>query len=143
MAATESAPLAAPLAHRLPAGAGAAQVATVSCAVWHEIDAALRPIIGPLGVVALFNRSLHLTAAAHPWLASGALRDAAAAFDTTALKALLAQRSAAEALASASALLHTLGGLLAVLIGASLTERLLRPVWAPPTSGPSAPDTTP
>jgi hypothetical protein len=143
MAASQTAPLAAPLAHRLQAGADATQVAGVSCAVWHEIDTALRPIIGALGVVALFNRSVHLTAASHPWLAGGALRDPAAAFDTSALEALLAQRSAAEALACGSALLHTLHGLLAVLIGASLTERLLRPVWGPPTRGPSAPDTLP
>jgi hypothetical protein len=118
-------------------------VADAACAAWQEIDAALRPIIGPLGMVALFNRSVHLTAAAHPWLAGGALRDPAAAFNTAALKALLAQRSPAEALACASALLHTLNGLLAVLIGASLTERLLRPVWAQTTSGPAAPDTSP
>jgi hypothetical protein len=140
---SDSTPLAAPLARRVGADADAAQVADAVGAIWHEIDAALGLIMGPLGVVALFNRSVHLTSAAHPWLAAGRIREPHGLFETTSLKSLLVQRCPADALAGGSALLRTFNELLASLIGASLTERLLCPVWAPPLSGPSAPDTTP
>ena len=61
----------APLADRVTDGADAEQVADAIVAIWLEIDQALNPIIGHRGVAALYNRSLNLTAAAHPWLAVG------------------------------------------------------------------------
>ncbi|MDO9286713.1 MAG: hypothetical protein Q7U26_17620 [Aquabacterium sp.] len=103
-----------------------------------EIDAALTPIIGPRGVMALWQRSLHLTAAAHPWLA---------ALDLLLLAKAVGQRDAGDAAAAVNALLRAFHELLASLIGESLTERLLRTVWSPslalPTSGLPAQDPTP
>jgi hypothetical protein len=133
--------LAAALSHRAGSEADAARIAEAAIAIWHEIDDALTPIVGPQGVVALYRRSLHLTVAAHPWV-EGGIDGARAALDPAALKAVLAQRSSAEAAAGGSAFLQTFHELMASLVGPSLTERLLRSVWAPSSSGPPAQDTT-
>jgi hypothetical protein len=130
----------APLADRVTDDASAEQVADAVVAICLEIDHALHPTIGHGGVAALFNRSLSLTAAAYPWLA----RDhptVLAAFDPSSLKAVLVQQSSAEAAAGGHALFQSFRELLASLVGASLTDRLLRSVWAHP-SGASPQDTS-
>ena len=125
----------APLGYRVHAGADAAQIASAVIGLWNEIDDALTPIIGAGGVVALYQRSLQLSAASHPWLAVKA--DGG---DPSNLKTLLAKQSAVEAAAGGSAFLHTFQSLLTSLIGPSLTERVLRPVWASPSSSPPPQD---
>ena len=135
--------IAAQLARRAGPGADAMQVAQAVGAVWQDIDLAMGPIIGPGGVQALFQRSVHLSAAQHACLHAGLGRDRLARFDTAALIALLAQQDAAQAMACGNALLHTLHALLTSLIGASLTERLLRPVWGTPPSSATAQDMPP
>jgi hypothetical protein len=123
-------------AHRAPAPSygrvqdadNAEQLADAVVAVWCEIDQALHPIIGHRGVAALYNRSLKLTAATFPWLAQGHA-GALAAVDATALRATLVQQAPAEAAAAGSALFETFRGLLASLLGDSLTQRLLHAVW--------------
>jgi hypothetical protein len=132
----------APLGRRLVPGADASQVADAVEAVWREIDQALHPIVGHRGVVALYNRSLTLAAARHPWLATGH-RGALAAIDASALRAVLVRRQPAEAAAGGGALLQSFRDLLSSLIGASLTERLLHPVWAPTTDTETGQDDTP
>ena len=134
--------LPAPLARRVGADASAAQVAAAAVATWHEIDAALAPFVGPRGVAALYKRSLHLARAAHPWLAgaSAGLHDA---LDLAALDVVLARQDSASAAAGGGALLQTFHDLLATLVGPSLTERLLRSVWANTSSGSPAQDATP
>jgi len=130
------------LMHRVDADAEPAQIAAAVLAIWHDIDDALTPIVGPLGVVALYRRTVHLAAAQHPWLAGrdeGVLTDT----DPAVLKSVLAQRSSTEAAAGGSAFLNTFHELLASLIGPSLTARLLRSVWEPPSSGSAAQDTSP
>ena len=126
---SEGHPITAPLAYRVHAGADAAQIASAVIGLWNEIDDALTPIIGSGGVVALYQRSLHLSAASHPWLTVKANGG-----DPVNLQTLLARQSAAEAAAGGSAFLHTFHSLLVSLVGPSLTERLLRPVWAVPSS---------
>ena len=130
------------LAHRVGADATAAQVAAALVAIWHEIDAALTPILGKGGVAALYKRALYLTGTAHPWLA---LRreDLSTGVDLAALKAVLAQQSSAVAVAGGNDFLQTFHRLLASLVGAALTERLLRSVWAPPSRGAPAQDPSP
>ena len=131
-----------PLANRIDADAGAAQIAAAVLAIWEEIDDALTPIVGPLGLVALYRRTVHLVAEQHPWLAGrddGVLTDT----DPAVLKSVLAQRSSAEAAAGGNAFLITFHDLLASLIGPSLTARLLRSVWETPSSGTAAQDTSP
>ena len=62
--------------------------------------------------------------------------------DLAALKSVFRQQSSANAAGGGSALFQTFYELLASLIGPSLTERLLRSVWATSSSGPSAQDNT-
>ena len=137
----EGRPLAAPLAHRVGAAADAAQVAGAIFAIWAEIDDALTPILGPRGVAALYKRSLHLAAKAHPWLAAPDEGEPPA-IGPAALKSALARRSSSAAAAGGSAFLQTFHELLTSLVGVSLTERLLRAAWAAPSSSSPTQDTT-
>jgi hypothetical protein len=130
-----------PLADRVTEDASAEQVAEAIAALWQEIDQALHPIIGHRGVAALYHRSLHLTAAAYPWLAIGH-RGLTAEVDPSALTTVLAQRGAAEAAAGGAALFQSFRELLTSLVGASLTDRLLRSVWAHPAGISPAQDTS-
>ena len=134
--------MAAPLAHRVGTDADATQIADAIVATWQEVDEALTPIIGQRGVAALYRRSLHLTGSVHPWL-SNALEGVQTGMDLTALKSVLVLQSRAAVAAAGSHLLQTFYDLLANLIGSSLTERLLRSVWATSLSGPPAQDTSP
>jgi hypothetical protein len=130
------------LARQVDAGADASQIADVIISIWQEIDGALYPIVGQRGVASLYKRSLHLTSPAYPWLA--ALRDdIQAAMDLPALRSVLVQQGPADAAAGGGDLLQTFHELLASLVGASLTERLLRSIWASSPSGPAAQDTPP
>jgi hypothetical protein len=119
----------APLDIRSRDGANRAKLAEAAVSQWQAIDAALAPIIGSNGVAALYHRSLHLNAKSHPWMAHERSSDAFS-MDLFALGRLLAERDAAEAAAGSSALVQTFNELLASLVGASLAERLLGPVWA-------------
>ncbi len=131
-----------PLIHRVEDETSAAQIATAVIAIWEEVDDALTPFVGPLGLVALYRRTVHLAAVQHPWLTG---RDAGVLTDTdpALLKSVLAQRSGAEAAAAGNAFLNTFHELLASLIGPSLTARLLRSVWQPPSRGQATEDTSP
>lgn len=130
-----------PLGARLAEGATAAQVAEAVGAIWLEIDQALNPIIGRRGVAALYGRSMKLTAATYPWLAPG-YQSTLFAVDPAALKSTLAKQTPAEAAAGGSALFQSFHDVVSSLIGAALTDRLLRSVWDHPSSASSAQDTT-
>ena len=138
----ESRRIALALARQVDAGADAAKIAADVIAVWHEIDGALHPIVGQRGVTSLYKRSLHLTSPAYPWLV-GLQDDIQATMDLAALQSVLVRQSSADAAAAGGDLLQTFHELLASLVGASLTERLLRSIGAPSPSGPPAQDTPP
>jgi hypothetical protein len=138
----ESGWIAATLANRAGADATPAQIADAMVAIWQDIDATLIPIIGHRGAVALYDRSRYLTGATHPWLA-GKQEGLPAAIDLASLRSSVAQQSATAATAGATALLLTFHQLLATLVGRSLTERLLRPVWANTSSGRTSQDLSP
>jgi hypothetical protein len=128
-----------PLSSRVGNDADPALIAAAVLAIWEEIDDALTPVIGPLGLVALYRRTVRLAAAQHPWLAGrdeGVLTDT----DPAVLKSVLARRNSAEAAAGGNAFLNTFHELLASLIGPSLTARMLRSVWDNPSSGATAQD---
>lgn len=131
-----------PLASRVGADAGVEQIVDTILTVWREIEEALSPIIGHRGVAALFNRSLKLVSGTHSWLA-GCLGDALEAPDPTALRSALLQQPAAEAAAAGAAVFQSFHGLLASLVGAPLTNQLLRSVWVPSTGTTSAQDLSP
>ena len=121
----------APLAWRIADDSTAAEIAAACGALWLELEVVLSPIIGPQGVTALGQRSLHLASVEYTWLAARQ-PGGPARLDAALLVSLLAQRSSDEAAAAGDTFLQTLRALLSSLIGASLTERLLRTVWGPP-----------
>jgi len=137
----QSRPWPAPLADRVAGDASAEQIAGAIVAIWQEMDQSLNPIIGHRGVAALFNRSLHLSAAAYPWLTIGH-QGATTAIDPSALQAVLARQDAAEAARGGIALFQQFRELLASLVGAPLTDRLLRSVWARSAGASPVQDTT-
>lgn len=112
------------------------------CTALLAIDASLAPIVGARGVTALYQRSLHLTAATHGLLA-GVQQDDPHSLDLEPLRQALAGQPHADVVALGNALLQTFQQLLTSLIGPSLTERLLRSVWTDSSSGSTAQDTTP
>ena len=122
------------------AGASSEEVAALVATTLRCIDRALTPIVGQRGTAALYKRSLHLSRPMHPWLPIAA-DGPESEMDVAALTAALATRTSADAAAAGTQLLKSFSALLATLIGESLTERLLRPVWATFLSGPSARDT--
>jgi len=119
----------------------AAQVAQIAVLIWIDVNAALAPIIGQSGVDALLKRSLYLSRGAHPCL-ENLWTDPTPVDPLQALQALLAAQRMADAMVVNATLLQNFQNLLDALIGASLTERLLRPVWDIPPSGNAAQDIT-
>lgn len=142
MQSPESDGIAAHLEHGAGANADPARVGEKVAATFRAIDDALSPIIGHRGVAALYRRSVHLASLTHPWLAQ-AHEGALTSLDLTLLAAVLAQQTTAQAVAGGAQLLQTFHSLLTTLVGPSLTERLLRPVWITFLSGPPAQDTKP
>ena len=108
--------------------ADATGVADVAVSIWRAVGSVLSPVIGQPGVAALFKRSIDLTRVLHPCLApvANSVPDPGA---LAALRTVLAAQSQPDALSANAALLRNFHDLLTSLIGASLTERLLRPVW--------------
>ena len=138
----ESAETAAFLASAVSDGASSRQVAEMVASAFLGIDQALTPIVGQRGVAALYKRSMHLASQTHPWLPRSR-EGVHPAMDVTALTTELALQTAAAAAAAGGELLQTFCELLTSLIGPSLTERLLRTVWATSLSGSSVQETTP
>lgn len=116
----------------LAQGAGdspdATAIAEAALDTWRRVADRLTPVIGARGVDALFSRSLHVTSKTFPWLAVAG-DDGSHAALLTGLKARLADQETAAAAEASHALLVNFTELLATLIGASLTGRLLAPVW--------------
>jgi hypothetical protein len=138
----ESADFAAFLAGAVSDGASSKQVAEIVASAFRGIDQVLMPIIGQRGVAALYKRSVHLAGQAYPWLPRLG-EGVHTAMDVSALTTELALQSAAVAAAAGGLLLQTFCELLTSLIGASLSNQLLRTVWATLLSGPSAQETKP
>lgn len=122
--------LAAPTRNGSGEGGTAASVVSL-CA---EIGAALTPIIGPRGVVALYKRSLFLTSREHPALLDLQENLPTTEMDLAPLVAALTPLSDADAHLVGGALLMSFHELISSLVGPSLTERLLRSVWDHPLS---------
>ena len=138
----ESSRLTAPLTSRVAEGADSRQIAAAISALWTDIETALQPIVGRRGVAALFKRTLYLAAARYAWLAplkSGS-DDAA---DLSQLTSLFAAQPPLLASEAGAAVFEIFCELLATLIGASLSERLLQTAWSNSSSAVPAQDPTP
>lgn len=97
--------------------------------LWHQMEAHLTPIVGERGCDALFGRSFQLTATTFPWLSSAERH----VDDPAPLRAFRACQEAQDPASGSEAsffLLATFTELLASMIGESLTDRILAPVWA-------------
>ena len=105
----------------------AEQLAGEAVATWHDVWNALSPVIGAAGVAALFHRSVFLRAGEYPWLSN--VSDSPPAGEFNSLRLALSQQRRDDAAAANAALLQSLAQVLGNLIGASLTTRLLQPVW--------------
>lgn len=130
------------LAHGAATGADAASIAEAGCAIWRRISAVLSPVIGQMGVVALYRRSLHLTRATYPWLPAAG-DDAGEHGDFAALRDALAAQPGPSAAAANIAVLATFYDILSGLVGAALTERLLGSVLDTPSTEHAAQDSPP
>jgi hypothetical protein len=109
-------------------GATAQQIACRAVLAWRNLHAALSPIIGHGGVMALFKRSVSMTSTTHPWLAS-MQEEPHQPGDFAPLQAALSRQASVEAAAGNSAVLRKFIDILTSLIGESLAERLLSSVW--------------
>ena len=106
---------------------------------WKEIDRVLRPIIGKGGIEPLFHRSVEITAQAYPWL-TAASTSAQSTMDFGQLRNALANENTSHFAGASDMLLGHFHYLLTILIGLSLTDRLLRPVLDPLLNGTAAKD---
>jgi hypothetical protein len=130
------------LSHHFSKDSDSSAIAGVLVRDFRHIDGLLTPILGQRGVALLFQRSLRQAGTSHRWL-GGDPEPGQAGFDLDAVKASLEARDGAEAKLGATALLRAFHDLLASLIGQTLTERLLGPVWTTSPTPPSAQDDSP
>ncbi len=123
------------MAHHAGASPDADAVAKATFIIWNDVEARLSTVIGTKGVDILFKRSLYLTTSSFPWLkGTEHPQDRESLF--SGIKACLASRETESSTEAGCAFLNILTELLNTLIGDSLTERLLEPVWvsSPPAS---------
>ena len=120
--------LAETLALRLGPHASSDHLADVISSTCLEISEALDPVLGQTGVSALFQRSLNRTLKAHPWLAAME-QDMHAPVHVENLKFIFSQQSPETAALGGTEFLTSFCQLLSSLIGPSLTEQLLQPIW--------------
>lgn len=106
-------------------------VADATIGIWHDARARLAPVIGGQGVDVLLRRSLHIAGRTLPCLAVAGHAVSSSEL-LAALHARIAGCETALAIEASDALWVTFTELLASLIGQSLAERLLAPIWAPP-----------
>ena len=133
--------LAEQLARHVAGGSSASAIADEIVAIWREIDRSLTPIIAAQGCALLYQRSLHRTSASFPWL-SEAYTSAQSPMDLPALHSALVRQDPATVAAAGHASLSGFRLQLAGLIGASLTEFLLRSAWTHPHRDTPAQDLT-
>lgn len=116
------------LVRRAGAGPDASAVAEATLGTLRQLVAQLTPVIGVRGTHALLTYSLHQANHAFTWL-EGDHKDITTLLAS--IKTRLEAREPADALEASCALLAIFTDLLGDLIGESLTQRLLAPVWAP------------
>ncbi|MGK2944647.1 MAG: hypothetical protein ACSLFC_07895 [Desulfuromonadales bacterium] len=119
------------LAHRAGDAPDASAVAEATASTWRQVAALLTPVIGARGVDVIFRRALSLTSKIFQWLALGEAQGDSVAL-LVSLKAQLAGQETDVAAEAGCTLMVTFIELLTTLIGESLTERMVSPVWASP-----------
>lgn len=114
--------------NRLREGADAGVLGESTAVAWNSIVETLNPVLGVRGVESLSRRCVFVAAVQRAWLRE--LHDpSAAGIPRLSLVDAFTRQPPAEAAAGGALLIKTLNELLTSLVGASLTERLLQPVW--------------
>ncbi len=103
-------------------------VVDVTIHLWERLATELIMIVGDGGFQSLYSRSLHLTGAAFPWMATAHPQQAADA-RFAGLRSSLEGQDAKKAGEASIALLATFIGILSALIGELLTTSILRAAW--------------
>lgn len=124
-------------------GVDAATVAATALADWRKVEAQLSPIIGKVGMSALFKRSIHLSSGSFPWLSAAFDNGGPDAAAFTALHDLLLKQTVADAAAANALVLQTFSDLLYSLIGGALTARIMEPADRARPGGPPLQDPLP
>lgn len=124
------------LAHRAGSNTHSGAVAEAAVSTWHQLTVRLTPVIGVRGVDALFRRSLYLVSKDYPWLAIVGNEGGSTSLLASLQRSLAAQEVEIAKEVGASLLL-VFTELLTAMIGISVSERLLGPVWVLPKSGSS------
>lgn len=123
-----------------PADPEAETAVAATVEMWRASASALSPVIGSRGFAALYHRTVRRVAAQFDWLEAAA--DVHDSHDLFApLRALLAQRSAAEVAAVSAVLRDVFRELLEHLIGAALAQRLVGAQMARTATDPKKPPT--
>ena len=123
------------LAQRQGRDPGSGAIAEAALGLTREVADCLAPLIGSRGGDALVGRSLQLTVPAFPWLGlTGGHGDGMGSLEN--VKARLEVRDPMAVTEASVALLVTFTDLLVTMIGASLTDRLLGPIWTSPAPAP-------
>jgi hypothetical protein len=106
----------------------AERIADAFVSVCRQIDALLCPVFGQRGAAALYKRSVYLVGKTHDWLADSS-QSFTPPVEFTVLRSLISEQRDEAAYAGASAFLQSLYDLLAGMVGLSLTDQLLSPLW--------------
>jgi hypothetical protein len=123
------------LARHVGPAVDAPAVAAATRGAYDDLARVLAPVIGDVGVAAMTDRAVYLTAREYPWLPAHAPGTADTTF-TQVLDALKRQDDPLLATEAAAAVFVAIIGLLATLIGEPLTVRLVQQAW--PDAGSSA-----
>ena len=120
----------------------AREIADAAVVGWNAVAETLVPIIGQSSVTLLYRRCLVSVGATRTWLPAVTAADLPQN-DWAVLHASVSRQTANEASDACAALLAAFRDLLYSLIGPSLTEQLLQPVSALPSTGSAEQDTPP
>ena len=102
-------------------------VAAAAKRAYDDLAEVLAPVIGDIGVAAMTDRAVHLTAREYAWLPSGPPGPAATTL--TQVVEVLRRQNPAVAAEAAAALLAAILGLLEIFIGEPLAARLVQQAW--------------
>lgn len=116
------------LTHQAGADPDAAALSSAARGAYEELIRVLAPLIGQLGVDAVTARAVHLARREYPWLANTREPDSAEA-PLTRISLFSEPQDPPLTLEAAAGVFATFLGLLASMIGHSLTTRLVRQAW--------------
>lgn len=139
MQSPESRRIAAALASRLGQSTDPTFVAASVVSLWRDMERVLSPIIGVRGVAALYGRTIFVTSRMHSWLGN-APEGVQSSMDLDSLHTAISAQPRAVGIEGGSALFSTFRELLVSMVGAVLTEQLLRDVLTSSSSGHAAQD---